>query len=233
MTRKQQYLCGIKSGVPVIFGFIPVGIAYGIMAEQAGLLAGETVAMSVFVFAGASQMMAVGMYGQGAGLASMILAALILNLRHLIMSTCVMNRMKPCGTGFKLLAAFGVTDESFALFTTEQESRATPWYFLGLITVTYTSWVTGSFLGAIAATLLPSILSASLGIALYAMFIGLMIPGVKQNLRLGLLVVLTAVVNSALSQVIPFSWALILSTLLCAGVGVFFVNLDEEEVEEG
>lgn len=216
----------------MIFGFIPVGIAYGIMAQQAGLLGGETVAMSIFVFAGASQMMAVGMYGQGAGFAAIILATLMLNLRHLIMSTCVMNRIKPCGIGFKLLAAFGVTDESFALFTTESESRATPWFFLGLITVTYTSWVTGSFLGAIAATLLPSILSASLGIALYAMFIGLMIPGVRENFHLGFLVVLTAVVNSALSQVIPFSWALILSTLLCAGVGVVFVSLNEEETEE-
>ena len=70
MTKRTEYLAGLKSAVPVIFGFIPVGIAYAIMARQAGFDIFETCFMSVAVFAGASQMMAVGMYAQGAGLAA-------------------------------------------------------------------------------------------------------------------------------------------------------------------
>ena len=69
MTKRTEYLAGLKAAVPVIFGFIPVGIAYAIMARQAGFDIFETCFMSVAVFAGASQMMAVGMYAQGAGLA--------------------------------------------------------------------------------------------------------------------------------------------------------------------
>ena len=227
-TKARQYVMGLKAGVPVILGFVPVGIAYAIMAQQAGFTVFETIFMSMAVFAGASQMMAVGMYVQGAGLIAMIVATFILNLRHLIMSTCVVNRMKKDRLPVMLLAAFGVTDESFAIFTTEKEENCTSMYFLGLMTVTYLSWITGSAIGALASGLLPPILSASLGIALYAMFIGILMPSLKGNLRLGVLVIVTALVNMVLSRVMAASWALIASTLICAAAGVFFVDLGEE-----
>lgn len=69
MSKRDEYLAGARAGIPVLLGFIPVGIAYAIMARQAGFDIFETCFMSVAVFAGASQMMAVGMYAQGAGLA--------------------------------------------------------------------------------------------------------------------------------------------------------------------
>lgn len=65
-NTKKQYVAGVRAGIPVILGFVPVGIAYAIMARQAGFTIFETIFMSVAVFAGASQMMAVGMYVQGA-----------------------------------------------------------------------------------------------------------------------------------------------------------------------
>lgn len=230
--KRSQYLTGIRSAVPVILGFVPVGIAYGIMARQAGFSVLQTCAMSLTVFAGASQMMAVGMYAQGASVIAMILATFILNLRHLIMSTCVVNRMRSAGTKLKLLAAFGVTDESFAIFTTEKEKKGSVWFFLGLITVTYLSWNVGTLIGAAASDFLPEILTASLGIALYAMFLGLLMPSIPGSWRLGVLVLLTAVCNTVLSQFMASSWALIVSTLLCAFLGVFFVDLEDGEKEE-
>lgn len=231
-TVKTQYLAGIRSGLPVIFGFIPVGIAYALMARQAGFTAFETIYMSVSVFAGASQMMATGMYAQNAGIAAIILATFLLNLRHLIMSTCVMNKMQPASVPLKLMAAFGVTDESFALFTTAKEEHSHIAYFFGMITVTYFSWIIGSAIGALASDFLPAILTASFGIALYAMFIGLLVPSIPGNLRLGLLVVLTAVCNTILTQIMSSSWALIVSTLICTFVGVFFVDLDEASAQD-
>lgn len=230
--KKTQYKNGMRSAIPVILGFVPVGIAYAIMARQAGFTVFQTCAMSLTVFAGASQMMAVGMYAQGASIIAMILATFILNLRHLIMSVCVMNRMRKDSTPVKLLAAFGVTDESFAIFTTEKEESCTAAFFLGLITVTYTSWNVGTLIGAVASDFLPPILTASLGIALYAMFIGILVPNLTNNWRLGLLVLLTAVCNSILTLFMESSWALIASTLLCAFMGVFFVDL-ESDIKEG
>lgn len=141
---------GLRAGIPVILGFIPVGIAYAIMAKHSGFTSLETILMSVTVFAGASQIMAVGMYAQGANLTAMILATFILNLRHLIMSTCVVSRMKKDSVFLKILATFGVTDESFAIFTTERECNCSAMYFLGLITGTYLSWIGGSAIGTVA-----------------------------------------------------------------------------------
>jgi predicted branched-subunit amino acid permease len=148
------------------------------------------------------------------------------------MSTCVMNRMKDGGTAARLLSAFGITDEGFAIFTTAEREKCTVAYLLGLVVVTYASWNVGTFIGAVASGLLPAILSASLGIALYAMFLGLLVPNLTNNWRLGALVVLTALCNTLLGQFMASSWALILSTLLCAFVGVFFVELPEDGGEE-
>lgn len=231
-TKKRKgYLAGLWAGVPVILGFVPVGIAYAGMARQAGLTALQTCGMSLAVFAGASQMMATDMTGPGASLLAIILATFILNLRHLIMSVCVMERMREGSLAVRLLAAFGVTDESFAIFTTEKESNCTVWFFLGLITVTYASWNLGTLIGAVVFDFLPPVVTASLGVSLYAMFIGLLTPSLRGNWRLGALVALTAVCNTLLSQVIASSWALIVSTLVCAFLGVFFVELPEKEGE--
>lgn len=228
-TRTAQYLRGFKASVPVIIGFIPIGIAYAIIARQAGMSIAQTTLMSVGVFAGAAQMMAAGMSGQGAAIISIIIATFILNLRHLIMSTCVMNKMRPCPVWLRLLASFGVTDESFAIFTIEKEENSGIMFFLGLITGTYSSWIFGSFIGAVFSSLLPEIVSMSLGIALYAMFIGLLLPSLTNNLRLLMLAVLTALLNSMLCTFMASSWALIAATLLGAFIGVFFVELEEPE----
>lgn len=233
ISLKTQFLYGARAGLPVVLGYIPVGIAYAVMARQAGFSTLETCMMSLLVYAGAAEMMAVGMYAQGAGIIAMILTTFILNLRHIIMSTCVFNRMKSSGIGFRLLSAFGVTDEAFAIYTTVPEKQSTPVFFLGLILLTYSSWNIGSLIGALASDFLPPLLTASLGIALYAMFIGLLMPGLRGNLRLGVLVVFTAVVNTVLSQFIPSSWAIIVSTLLCAAIGVFFVDLKDEKEDNG
>ena len=176
-------------------------------------------------------MLAAGMVAQGAGLLAIILATFILNLRHLIMSTCVIDRLSDGSRGIRLLAAFGITDETFAFFTSCKEEKLSIFYFLGLATVAYSSWNAGTAIGAVASDFFPAIVAASFAIALYAMFVGLLVPNLTSNFRLGLLVVLTAICNTVLNQFIASSWALIISTLLCAFIGVFFVDLPDEESE--
>lgn len=222
--KRQQYFAGAKAGIPIVFGFVPVAIAFAVMARQAGFGGGETVLMSATVFAGASQIMAAGMFGKGAGIAAIVLATFIMNLRHVIMSTCVFNRMEHTSLPLRLLAAFGLTDESFGCFTTLEKERCTVWFFLGLITVTYSSWVGGTALGVLFSGFLPPVISASLGIALYALFIGILAPNLGGNLRLVLLVILAGGMNALLCKVMDSSWALIAATLLSAFFGLFFVE---------
>ena len=228
----KQYFDGAKKALPVILGFIPVGIAYAVMANEAGLTAAENVLMSMFVFAGASQIMAVGMIAQVASMVTIVTATLILNLRHIIMSTCVMNKMKNVSLAKRLIASFGVTDESFAIFTTIEEKKCTIGYFLGIITVSYSAWITGTVIGVFARNFLPAIVSNSLDIALYAMFIALLVPHLKNNLKLLILVVITATVNTLLCMAIDSGWAMIISTLVCAGIGIFIID-DKELAKDG
>lgn len=224
-SRRGDYLAGVRAGLPVVLGFLPVGVAYALLAGQAGFSSGETISLSALVFAGASQMMAVGLVAQGAGTGAIILTTFFLNLRHLMMSACVFQRMAPSSTGLRLLASFGVTDESFALFTAAPDNRRSIWYFLGMITVTYSAWVAGSALGAFAAPLLPEPVSDSLGVALYALFLSLLLPGLRgRGKRLTILVLLTAAANALLSLILPSGWALLLSALAGAGIGVFWID---------
>lgn len=227
MSAGRRFLDGARMGVPIIFGFIPVGIAFAIAARGAGFTVLETCLMSLSVFAGASQMMAAGMYAESAGILAIVAATLIINLRHIIMSTCVMRRMKDAPLGMRLLMAFGVTDESFAVFSGVDEARATPAFFLGLASVSYASWNVGTLLGALGADLLPEVLMMAFGVALYAMFISILAPGLRGNLRLVVLVALTAALNSVLSMFIDGTWSLVITTLLGAFCGVFFVELDD------
>lgn len=229
--KRKLFASGVRAGLPIMLGYVPIGIAYAVMARQAGLTVGQTCLMSITVYAGASQMMAAGMLAEHGAFLAIVLATFVLNLRHIIMSTCVMHRMEPTSLPLRLLAAFGVTDESFALFTTGTGKSRSVFFFLGIHAAIYLSWNLGTLLGALAMDLLPPILTASLGVSLYAMFISILMPDLPGNGKLALLVLLTALCNTLLCRVMASSWALIVSTLLCAFVGSFFVELKEESYE--
>ena len=222
--RLANYLYGMKKAIPVLIGFLPVAITYAIMARGAGIGAVETVVMSMAVFAGASQIMATGMLAGGAGAISVILSTFVLNLRHIIMSTCVFRKMNEKNPIFRLLCGFGVTDETFALYTTEESDRADRYYMLGLITVSYSSWVLGAVIGIVASNFLPPSLSNSFGVALYALFLALIVPGVKGDLRLFITVLITAAINCVMGLFLDSSWAIIVSTLVGAGIGVWLME---------
>ena len=225
MIKTSDYLQGVKAGVPIILGIIPVGVAFAIMARQSGVSILETIMMSATVFAGASQMVSVNMYSQGADLLAIILATFVINLRHLIMSTCIMHKMKSDNVLMKALVSFGITDESFAIFTNLESEEATIGFFMGLISVTYSTWVLSTVLGAISVKLLPAIIANSLGISLYAMFIALLIPNVKSDFKLLYLMIFTGLLNLILVNIIGGSWAMILSTLIAASVGACLIEV--------
>lgn len=230
-NNKEDIIAGVKAGIPIILGFIPVGITYAIIAKGAGLTTLETIFMSVTVFAGASQMMAAGMYLESASIAAIVLATFMINLRHIIMSTCVFERLSDLSTSQKLFSSFFVTDESFAVVTSGRETKKSFCFMASLGVVTYLSWVLGTALGALTVSIFPPILTKSLGISLYAMFIALVFPGVRGNIALIVLVLSTAMLNTVLTKLMPSSWAIILSTLICAAAGTFFMEIENGELK--
>lgn len=227
--RKERFFAGVKAALPVIVGYVPVAFAYAILAGEAGLSLRDNVLMSVMVFAGASQIMATGMVIQGASAVAIVAATFLLNLRHFIMSTYVMHHLKETPVGLRLLAAFGVTDESFALFSVAKAEYRSVWYLYGMVMVTYLSWVGGTIVGALTSAIMPTVLSNAMGIALYAMFIGLLVPNIGRESRVALLVLATGLINVLLMQMMASSWAMIAATLLGAALGLVIIDDEPKE----
>lgn len=223
---KSAFADGFASALPVCLGLIPIGISYGLLAMQAGLGRLETVLMSVLVMAGSSQLMVVGMIGKAA-VFTMVTAVFFVNLRHLVMSSAAMSRMEPTSLGKRLLCAFALCDESFALFSMSGSRSADK--LLGANTALYGTWVAASVLGVAIGQFLPANLAKSFGVAFYAAFLSLLLPNVRRSRSAAALVLLTAVLNTGLQLVIPASWAVILSMVLGAAIGTFFAEDGKNE----
>lgn len=217
---------GIKGALPICLGIIPVGISYGLLAVQAGLSRTQTVLMSALVMAGSSQLMAVGMIGQAA-VCSIITAVFFVNLRHIVMSCSVMSRLEKTPLWKKLLCAFALCDESFALFSLA-DSRSSG-HLLGTNTALYGTWVLSSFAGCMMGQVLPPFVSKSFGVAFYAAFLAMLVPNTAKNRGIFYLVLLSAGVNTVLQCFLPVSWAVILSMVIGAAIGTFFVEVEDDE----
>ena len=193
MLRLKQFLPsiieGVKWGVPIVLGAVPVGMAYGLLAQQIGLGMVPAAGMSVLVFAGASQLMAVSMLQQGIGAAAIIGTTFIVNFRHVLMSASLAPHLgkyackssEPWKTWQRMLLGATLTDESFAIlslrFTQSGESPATnPTSAITLHFTMYTAWVVSSLVGHSMGALIEHPEKWGLDFALPAMFIGLLVP---------------------------------------------------------
>lgn len=225
---KKDFLEGMKAAIPIILGYIPVGIAYGMMAKASGLTFMEALSFSLFVYAGAAQMASVTMLEQNIAFVTIVLTVFILNLRHIIMSTCIMEKLDKTKLSMRLLLAFGITDEVFALSMTDRKRQTlTPSYFAGIALSSYIAWNIGSILGILFSSILPEIVSKSLGVSLYAMFIGLLVPNMKKSKHIVYVVLMTMILNVILNLFFSSSVSMIVSTLLGASIGMKFVKKED------
>ncbi len=225
MNRRRTFLNGAKLGIPIAIGYIPIGIAFGVLASSTGIQTGIGVALSSILYAGASQFVGVGMMAAGASTLEIVATTLILNFRHFIMSSSLSQRL-PATIGKRFLAvlAFGVTDESFAVASVQPQRVFDPWTLLGLNTIAYFAWNTGTLIGLLLGDAIPTALAASMGIALYAMFIGLLVPGLNGNLPMVTVTLISIAISSLIYYLPLFSglasgWRILTATLLAAGAG--------------
>ena len=121
MRNGQELRKGLSAAVPIAIGYVPIAVAFGVIARQTGLSFAETVLMSMMVFAGASQFMAVQMATAGALGMEIIFATLVLNFRHFVMGLSLMDRLKDVPALVKGVLAFGVTDETFAVAAMDEK----------------------------------------------------------------------------------------------------------------
>lgn len=200
-----------------------MGIGYAAIAIKAGMSPLETVAMSVFVYAGAGQFIAASMVLSSASIMAIVLTNFVVNLRYFVMSTCVLNQVEDSNLPLSILAAHTTVDESFAMFSLSEDSSI--WIYLGIAVIAWISWIVGAAIGVVALDLLPVIVTNSFNISLYALFVAILVPAVKENKQMAILVLITAVLNIILSQFLG-NWSLIVSTLVGAAIGMYIVDDD-------
>ncbi|MBU2647440.1 AzlC family ABC transporter permease [bacterium] len=211
---------GLKVAFPIIIGYIPIGIAFGVLSRKVGISVFNTVMMSLIVFAGSSQLIAVGMFLAGASAVSVIVTAFIVNLRHFLMTAALSPFLKSWRKLELAAFAFEVTDESFgvhaAMFSSgnyQKESAFT------VNIAAQISWLAGTWIGIVASQMISDIERLALDYALPAMFIGLLV--VATNDRTKVVVALIAGFLSVLFfQVHLDQWNVVFATLIGASSGI-------------
>ena len=175
---------------PVLLGYLAIGSAFGFLMENEGYPWWLTLVMSVCMYAGAGQYIAVGLFAAGASLWEAVLVQLVVNARHIAYGLSMMNRFKDSGP-FKLYLIFGLTDETFALLSSlpENENSDQQQRLMFLVTLlNHGYWIAGSLIGAIAGSLLP-FNAEGIGYALTALFIVLMIEQIYRIRRPGVFII--------------------------------------------
>jgi len=235
--KDKPFLHGMKDGLPICLGYISVSFVFGVMCTEFGLPVWAGVLMSMTNLTSAGQFAGLSLIVSGGGLFEIGMTTLIINLRYTLMSLSLSQKVdEKMPTLQRALVSFGNTDEIFAMCMT-QDFAITTSYMSGMILVAYIGWALGTGLGATVTSLLPEMLRSALNMAIYGMFIAIILPPARKSRKV-LLTVLLAVAVSCLFYYTPVlkmlsrGWVIIISTFLVAGFMAWKFPVKEEIKEE-
>lgn len=226
---------GIIDGLPIGLGYLSVSFAFGVQASLLGIPVLISIFISMTNLTSAGQLAGITIIAGAGTFIEIILTQLVINSRYFIMSLSLSQKTDENFTIKKrFIASFGITDEIFGV-AISKKGRISYGYFSGLTILPYVGWTLGTVLGAIAGNILPMIVTGSLGIALYSMFIAIFIPPALKNKGI-ILVVVIAVALSCGFYFIPFLKGIStgFATVICALIASIIVALifpikDEED----
>ena len=231
-TRGAEFRRGVKAGVPIALGYFAVSFTLGIAARSAGLTAFQATLTSFLINASAGEFVGFTLIGAGASYLEVAIMELVANARYLLMSCAMSQRMAP-GTPLihRLGMGYLITDELFAV-TIAQPGYLSPWYMYGAGAVAAPGWAVGTSLGILAGQLLPGRLVSALSVALYGMFLAVIVPAAREK-RVVAVLVGASFLLSWCAGVLPGLSALsagsrtILLTLLIAGAAAALRPVEE------
>jgi len=230
----NSYTKGFKDGIPIGLGYLSVSFAFGMMAVNMGLPVWIAVLISMTNLTSAGQFAGIGLITAGAPYIEMALTQLVINLRYALMSLSISQKADQTFSLFhRLLISFGVTDEIFAV-ATGQPAEIGRRYMYGLITAPYFGWALGTLIGAAASTILPEAMRSALSIAIYGMFIAIIIPPAKHSRPILKVLVISVAISFLLSyapvlQQLSGGFVIILCALIASGLGAILFPIEEVE----
>ena len=236
--KKESFKQGITDGIPIALGYLAVSFTFGMMAVQGGLTIWQAVLISLTNLTSAGQFAGLDIIIAGGSLWEIALTQLIINLRYCLMSFSLSQKLRrdePWGDRYAV--AFGVTDEIFGSQCQQNGERYSAFYNYGVMSVAIPGWTLGTLLGAISGSILPAFIMSALGVAIYGMFLAVIIPPSKTN-RAVLLVVLGSMAVSTLFAWVPAlsnvssGFVIIITTILVAGLAAWLCPVEEENAKE-
>ena len=239
MSKQEQVLFkrGLKLGIPIGIGYFSVSFAFGMMAVASGLSPLLALLISMTNVTSAGQFAGIQVMAAGGTYIEMALTMLMINARYFLMSLSLSQKVsKRLSNVQRALMSFLVTDEIFAVASVES-GEVEGWYWAGLGLMPYIGWSSGTLTGALVSGILPASMQDALGIALYGMFIAIIIPAAKHSKAIVMTILLAVGVSCTLYYVPLFSqissgFAVIIVTLIAAGVMAFVAPIKEEMQEE-
>ncbi|MDC9719294.1 MAG: AzlC family ABC transporter permease [Gammaproteobacteria bacterium] len=220
-SKSTEFINGAKATIPLIIGAIPFGIIFGTLAEPSGLSILGAMAMSLFVFAGSSQFIAIGLMASGVGPLVIIATTFVVNLRHLLYATALVDKVSHLSQGWRAVLSFGLTDESFAAVNSRYLGRTDTahahWFFLGSIVAMYSNWQLCTWLGIGLGELFPDMTHWGLDFAMSVTFLGIIIPYLRNKPMW--LAVISAAAFALMLRELPNQLGLMIAALsgICIG----------------
>lgn len=238
MQSRLTFLKGAKDGIPIALGYLSVAFAFGMLSVQNGLPAWSPIIISVTNLTGTGQFVGMELICSGVMLGELTLTMFIVNIRYALMSISLSQKLSPDITiPQRLLIAFGNTDEIFAVSMRQKELLNFN-YMLGLIACSYSGWVGGTVIGALASNLLPEVLISALGIALYAMFIAIIIPPARDSKPIAKIILIAVTLSCVFYYCPPLraigsGWSIIICGVVSSGLGALLFPIGKEEQNAG
>ncbi len=227
---KREFIEGMRDCSPLVLGAVPFGIIFGTLAIQNGLTLGQTMALSLIVFAGSAQFVAVGLFAAGATPEVLILTTFVVNLRHILYAATLAPKTRHLSPAVRALMAFILTDESFAVssarYTSDRDPEYRHFYYFGASLLMYVNWQLCSLLGALFGSAMQGAADWGLDFAMPVAFIGMLVPYLRT------VSVSVAVVTASFVSVATYSWpnrlGLVIATLGGIGMGYLVSKIWEE-----
>lgn len=229
---------GLRDGLPICLGYLSVSFAFGMMAVEGGLPVWAAVLISMTNLTSSGQFAGTALIFAGGSYLEIGITTFVINIRYMLMSLSLSQKVDPNMSALsRSILSFGNTDEVFAV-AMQQQGKIPSRYLSGLILTPYCGWTLGTFLGAACTGILPLSIRSALGIAIYGMFIAIIIPPSRHSRA----VLVTVLLSTAISCLFAFTpgfeqlssgWVIIICAILAAGYAAFRFPVDVEPLEEG
>ncbi len=236
MDEINSFKKGLKDGLPICVGYFSVAFAFGIFAVENGLTVFQAVIISLLNMTSAGQLAAVPIIAGGGTFLELALSQLVINSRYSLMSVSLSQKLsRKVKLPQKLLIAFANTDEIFAVSVSNKGEVGTK-YMLGIMLLPIIGWTSGTLVGGGVGNILPPMITAALGVAIYGMFVAIVVPVAKKEKMTALCVLLAIAISCAfryipLLKAVPSGFTVIICAVVASALFAIIAPIKAEEKE--